>query len=218
VRRSLDILLFLLFGIVPVPGHAGLVVSDETSGDFDAGQLFMPGAGTNLFSGTQLWGGDPVDGFRFVIPEGYRSTIAFSFTVTGLAAGEGAAWVWALSSLPVATGSIVDREFPYNCAAIPADGALITSQVFQEPEACVTPADWNYDPFNVVVLDAGAYLLTDNLRSSNAFGNPLFIWSASIERVAVPHPPAILLFGSALWVFFLILSPGAGRKSGFVNT
>lgn len=172
------------------------VISEDTVGDFHAGQIYTLNEGSNSFEGSQAWVDDPVDGFRFIIPDGYRGTIEFNYEFINLGTTEGAAWIWELYSLSSEASCTPDINNPYSCLAPPGE-EHITSEIFQTPEGFVAPSGWEFDPFNTFTLETGTYQLADNLGFSDA-DNPMFLYSANINLVAVPIPPAIILFGSGI--------------------
>lgn len=126
--------------------------NEESFGDFNAGQLFTLTEEDNWFVGTQEWSTDPIDGFRFIIPDGYRTTIDITFEYLNLIGSEGTAWVWELFSLPDAEECVPD--WTYDCYR-PIDSVLITSEILQTPEGYQDPPNWDYVPINGICLKLG---------------------------------------------------------------
>lgn len=92
--------------------------NEEIIGDFNAGQLYTLTEGNNWFIGTQAWADDPIDGFRFVVPDGYRVTIDIDYEYLNLGVAEGTAWIWDLFSLAVAE-SCTPVSSEYECKDLP---------------------------------------------------------------------------------------------------
>ena len=145
-----------LLSVEAVPGSSW---NEESIGDFNAGQLFTLAEGDNWFIGTQEWSTDPIDGFRFIIPDGYRTTIDVTFVYLNLIGSEGTAWIWELFSLPIAEECVPD--WTYGCYR-PIGSIQITSEILQTPEGYQDPPDWDFDPVNGYRLEAGFHQLTDN--------------------------------------------------------
>ena len=68
---------------------SGSLWDEGVIGDFNAGQLFTLTEGDNWFIGTQAWANDPIDGFRFTVPEGYQATIDVDYEYLNLGEAEG---------------------------------------------------------------------------------------------------------------------------------
>lgn len=169
-------------------------------GDFNAGQLFTLTEGDNWFVGAQAWSDDPIDGFRFIVPDGYRSSIDVVYEYLNLGESEGTAWVWELHSLAVAESCTPDESWAYSCLA-PGGSEHITSEIFQTPEDYMTPSGWDYVPIDGYVLNAGTYQLADNFGFTDN-QNSVLSYTFNLSVVAVPIPAAVWLFGSSLLGLF----------------
>ncbi len=193
--------ILLISGVTILPNSS---VSHQSSstwdegivGDFNAGQLFTLTEGGNWFIGSQAWAVDPVDGFRFTVPNGYRATIDITYRYLNLGDAEGTAWIWDLFSLAVEESCIPDASRPYSCFA-PAGSALITRKILQTPGDFITPGDWDYVPIDGYMLNAATYQLADNLAFTNSQDSVLS-YSFSLHVVPVPVPASIWLFASGM--------------------
>lgn len=168
--------------------------NEESFGDFNAGQLVTLTEGDNLFIGTQEWSADPIDGFRFIIPDGYRTTIDVTFEYLNLIGSEETAWIWDLFSMPIAEECLPD--WAYDCYR-PIGSVLIASEILQTPEGYQDPPNWDYVPVNGYMLEAGYYQLTDNFGFTDNH-NSILTYSFNLHTIAAPIPAAIWLFGSGL--------------------
>ena len=155
-------------------------------GDFNAGQLFTLTEGDNWFMGTQAWSDDPIDGFRFIVPDGYRASVGITYEYLNLGASEGSAWVWELYSLPVAASCTPDPSWVYSCLA-PEGSVLITSEILQTPEDYMTPIGWDFVPIDGYILNAGVYQLADNFGFTDN-QNSVLSYTFNLSVVAVPQP------------------------------
>jgi hypothetical protein len=158
---------------------------EEIVGDFNAGQLYTLTEGNNWFIGTQAWADDPIDGFRFIVPDGYRVTIDIDYEYLNLGEAEGTAWIWELFSLAVAE-SCMPASFEYECYR-PAGSVHITSEILQTPENYQSPSEWEFVPINGYTLDAGIYQLTDNYGFTDN-QNSILSYTFNLNVVAVPTP------------------------------
>lgn len=165
-------------------------------GDFNAGQLFTLTEGDNRFIGQQAWSDDPVDGFRFIIPDGYRASIDITYEYLNLGEAEGTAWVWELYSLAVPEACIPDESWAYSCLA-PGGSELITSEILQTPDDYVTPSVWDYAPIDGHRLGAGTYQLADNYGFTDN-QNSVLSYSFNLSVTAVPVPASVWLFISGM--------------------
>lgn len=158
---------------------------EEIVGDFNAGQLFTLAEGDNWFIGNQAWSDDPIDGFRFIVPNGYRASIEITYSYLNLGVSEGTAWVWELYSLAVAASCTPDVSWAYSCLA-PEGSSLITSEILQTPEDYMTPSGWDYLPIDGYILNAGVYQLADNFGFTD---NQNSVLSYSFNLSVAPIPP-----------------------------
>lgn len=165
-------------------------------GDFNAGQLFTLTEGDNLFVGTQAWSDDPIDGFRFIIPDGYSSSIDIIYEYLNLGESEGTAWVWELHSLAVAESCTPDESWAYSCLA-PEGSQHITSEIVQTPEDYMNPSEWDHVPIDGYILNAGIYQLADNFGFTDN-QNSVLSYTFNLNVTAVPIPASAWLFGSGL--------------------
>lgn len=177
---------------------------DEGSlGDFNAGQLFTLTEGDNWFIGTQGWEDDPFDGFRFIVPDGYRATIDVAYQYLNLGESEGAAYVWELYTLAVdeACTPVISE---YECLYFEG-GVHITSEIFQTPLDYIIPGEWEFAPIDGYVLEAGAYQLADNFRFTDN-PNVILSYTFNLNTVHVPVPANTWLLCSGLFVLGGMLS------------
>ena len=175
---------------------ASTLVNEEQFGDFNGGQLFALSEGANWFIGSHGFNtSDPFDGFRFIVPDGYKTTVNFSYSFPGLGDSESMAWVWELSALPQAT-SCDPMSFEYECVLDP-NRELLASQIFQTPADYINPDNWNYNEIQGFILDPGVYLLNDNYGFSDSV-NATLAYSINLQTAAVPVPSSLLLFISSI--------------------
>jgi hypothetical protein len=183
--------------------HAATVYDESVLGDSHAGQLFVLSDEHTVFKGSQAWGADPVDGFRFVVQNGYRATIRFDHSFHGLTPGEAQAWVWDLSKLPDGAGACSPDDFAWACVGTSAPGSeLVSSQIFRSEVGFATPPSWEFVDLEALTLSAGTYVLSDNYGfvrpGTDGAITGIFSRSVDIQLTAVPVPAAIWLFGSGL--------------------
>jgi hypothetical protein len=188
-----------------LPWAAQAAIYDESVlGDFHGGQLFALVDAHNVFIGSQAWGADTVDGFRFVVQDGHQATINFNYSFSDLSPGEAQARVWDLYRAPAGTGACDPDSAPLgSCQGSMTPGSsLVTAQIFRSAADVGVPSDWEFVDFDQVALGAGTYVLNDNYgfirfgQGDAATG--VFSYSIDIEQAAVPVPAAVWLFGSGL--------------------
>jgi len=211
MKRPGYVLMVMVLGTKLSGADASTLVNEEQFGDFHGGQLFALNEGANWFIGSHGFNtSDPFDGFRFIVPDGYKTTVNISYSFPGLGGSESMAWVWELSALPQAT-SCEPISFAYECVSDP-DRQLLASQIFQTPADYIKPADWNYMDIQGFTLDSGAYLLNDNNGFSDSV-NATFSYSINLQTLPVPIPSSLLLFASAITSLGAFLTNRSTRRA-----
>ena len=190
--------IFLFFSLLTVTAElafSSTITTEDIVGDFHGGQLFTLNAGENIFNGSQLWGADPVDGFRFVVEEGYTASINIDYTISGLSDSGALSWVWELQRLPEEAICAPVRT-PHDCV-LSAQNSLLASEIFADPKGFPYPDKWDYTPIQGYRVDDGVYAIFDNYGFSQD-GGGLFTYSINVNVSEVPLPGAGFLYGFAL--------------------
>jgi len=214
MRPTIILLTAICAATAALSANADMTVDEQTFGDFNAGQVFSLDPGDNLFIGSHgFTGSDPFDGFRFVVPNGYSTTIHFDYSFPGLPSTDSMAWVWTLSSLPDAT-PCTPTTWAYECA-LPTDSTLLAGQIFQTPADYVPyPSGWTLPPLQGLSVGPGVYLLTDNNGFSDTqAADASFAYTIDLATRPVPAPATGWLFAVALAVTISVRGRNQGQRS-----
>lgn len=187
---------FWIFTLSINNAFSSTIISEDTVGDFHGGQLFTLNSGQNTFTGSQFWGGDKVDGFRFIVQSGYTASISFNFSISGLSDIGALSWVWELNRLSIEDECTPTGGIPHSCLP-PRGSELLASEIFQDPVGFVNPSDWGFEPIQGYLLSEGTYQIHDNYGFAQDEGG-LFSYAIDIHVTEVPIPASLILYGTLL--------------------